>query len=170
MSGSGRSLAEPAFPDDDGTAYPALEAALGDRTDVLGVLGGVRVFVPIVATIGGGAGPRAVEGTGEGGLTAEGADKDADMAAVLMTGADGRQALLTFSSLATMAAWNAEARPVPVWGQAAAVAALAEGASAVLLDLGSPHFTVVEADDLQHLANGDRLARTDAGTAWVRSG
>lgn len=153
--GDGRSLAEPAFPDDDGSAYPALAQVLGDHDAVLGVLGGVRVFVPIVATL------------GEGGLTPEGADKDADMAAVLMTGADGRTALLTFSSLATMAAWNTEARPVPVWGQAAAVAALDEGASAILLDLGSPHFTVVESDDVRHLAAGDRLVRTPAGTAWL---
>lgn len=168
----GRSLAEPAFPDDDGRAYRELAEAFGDGAAVLSVLGSVRVFVPIVATLGGGAGPRAEQGTGGGAgpLAAEGTDKDADMAAVLMTGADGRNALLTFSSLAAMAVWNPEARPVPVWGQAAAVAALAEGASALLLDLGSPHFTVVETDDLQHVAAGDRLVRTDAGAAWVAAG
>lgn len=154
MSG-GRSLAEPAFPDDDGRVDARLEAVLGDRDATLAVLGDVRVFVPIVATL------------GEGGLTADGGDKDADMAAVLMTGADGRTALLTFSSLATMAAWNREARPVSVWGRAAAIAAQDEGASALLLDLGSPHFTVVETDDLGHLAAGHRLVRTGDGTAWV---
>ena len=156
MSG-GRSLAEPAFPDDDGQVYPELAAVLGDDRAVLGVFGQVRVFVPIVATL------------GEQSRAAEGTDKDADMAAVLMTGADGRQALLTFSSLATMAAWNPEARPVPVWGQAAAVAALDEGASALLLDLGSPHFGVVESDDLRHLAAGHRLVRTGEGLAWLGS-
>ena len=66
-----RSLAAPAFPDDDGSAYPELAAALGDDTRVLGVLGDVRVFVPVVATLGGagaaqdgpggGAGPRAAQ-------------------------------------------------------------------------------------------------------------
>ncbi len=153
--GHGRSLAEPAFPDDDGRLDERLGAVLGDREAVLGVLGDVRVFVPIVATL------------GEGGLTPEGGDKDADMAAVLMTGADGRTALLTFSSLDAMSRWDPRARPVPVWGRAAAVAALDEGASAVLLDLGSPHFTVVETEDVRHLAAGHRLVRTDAGLAWV---
>jgi hypothetical protein len=132
-----RSLAQPAFPDDDGTADPALAAALGDEVAVAAVLPDVRVFVPVVAVLssaGGGAGPWAARGT----------DKEADMAAVLMTGADGRQALLTFSSVDAMRAWNAEARPVPVWGRDAARAALDEGASALLVDLGGPGFTVVE--------------------------
>lgn len=163
-----RSLAAPAFPDDDGTTYPALAEAFGDDTQVLAVLGDVRVFVPVVATLGeaalspggpgGGAGPRAAQG---------GTDKDADMAAVLMRGADGRQALLTFSSVATMQAWDPHARPVPVWGRDAARAAIDEGASAILLDLGHPHFTVVESDDVQHLAAGHQLVRTPSGTAWV---
>ena len=123
------SLAEPAFPDDDGQAYPELTAALGDEAAVAAVLPDVRVFVPVIALL--------------GDLPADG-DKEADMAAVLMTGADGRQALLTFSSVGTMKAWNADARPVPVWGRDAARAALEEGASALLVDLGSPGFTVVE--------------------------
>jgi hypothetical protein len=148
----GPSLAEPAFPGDDGTVHPALAEAFGDDTRVLAVLGGVRVFVPVVALLG-----DAPAGT----------DKEADMAAVLMTGADGRNALLAFSSVATMAAWDADARPVPVWGRAAARAALDEGASAMLLDLGSPTFTVVETADVEHLAAGHRLVSTDAGAAWV---
>lgn len=158
-----RSLAEPAFPDDDGRIYAALESALGEPEQVLAVLGEVRVFVPIVATLGEqslAAGPEAL---------AKG-DKDADMAAVMMTGADGRRALLVFSSLAAMERWNPQARPVPVWGRAAAVAAQDEGASALLLDLGAPHFQVVETDDLTHLAKGHQLVRTDGGTAWVARG
>ncbi|MEH3034229.1 MAG: SseB family protein [Aeromicrobium erythreum] len=150
-----RTLAEPAFPDDDGSADPALATALGDDLQVLAVLGGVRVLVPVVATL------------GEGGRTAAGADKDADMAAVLMRGADGRQALLTFSSLDTLHAWDPHARPVPVLGRDAARAAIDEGASALLLDLGSPGFGVVETEDLEHLAAGHRLVRTAAGSAWV---
>jgi hypothetical protein len=69
------------------------------------------------------------------------------MAAVFMTGADGRKGLLTFSSVAALEAWNPLARPVPVWGRAAAQAGRDEGASALLLDLGTEHFTVLE---LQH--------------------
>lgn len=124
------SLAEPAFPDDDGLVYPELAAALGDEAAVAAVLPDVRVFVPVVALLGDQA--------------TDGSDKEADMAAVLMTGADGRQALLTFSSVDAMKTWNADARPVPVWGRDAARAALDEGASALLVDLGNPGFTVVE--------------------------
>lgn len=146
------SLAEPAFPDDDGSVYPELAEALGDETRVLAVLGGVRVFVPVVALLG---------------ESPAGTDKEADMAAVLMTGADGRTALLAFSSVAAMATWNAEARPVPVWGHEAARAALDENASALLLDLASSTFTVVETPDLEHLAAGHRMVSTDAGPAWL---
>jgi hypothetical protein len=148
----GPSLAEPAFPDDDGTVAPALAEAFGDDTRVLAVLGSIRVFVPVVALL--------------GDTPADG-DKDAEMAAVLMTGADGRKALLAFSSVATMSAWNADARPVPVWGRDAARAALDEDASALLLDLAAPTFTVVETSDVQHLAAGHRLVSTDAGPAWL---
>lgn len=147
-----RSLAEPAFPDDDGQVYASLAAALGGDAHVLAVLGEVRVFVPVVALL--------------DDVPADG-DKEADMAVVMMTGADGRQALLAFSSLATMTAWNADARPVPVWGRQAARAALDEGASAVLLDLASPSFTVIETSDVEHLAAGHRLVSTDAGPAWL---
>jgi hypothetical protein len=56
---------------------------------------------------------------------------------------------------------------VPVWGRQAARAALDEDASAVLLDLASPTFTVVETADVEHLAAGHRLVSTGAGPAWV---
>lgn len=91
------------------------------------------------------------------------------MSAVLMRGADGRQALLTFSSVEAMQHWDRQARPVAVWGRDAARAAIAEGASALLLDLAGPGFMVIETDDMAHLAAGHRLVRTDAGTAWLVS-
>lgn len=153
-----RSLAQPAFPDDDGSLAPLLAAAFdqfdstGDPTAVLGALCSVRVFVPVIALLGD---------------TPSGGDKEADMAAVFMNGADGRKALLAFSSLDTMAAWDPQARPVPLFAYDAARAALEEDASALLLDLGGSHFTVVETEDLAHLAAGDQLVQSAAGTAWV---
>jgi hypothetical protein len=130
MSDHQRSLAEPAFPGDDGSVDPRLAAALGNDVAVFDVFAEVRVFVPIVAVL--------------GEMATNGSDKSADMAAVFMTGADGRKALLTFSSVAVLEAWNPAARPVPVWGREAARAALDEGASALLLDVGTAHFTVLE--------------------------
>ncbi|MCD9198145.1 SseB family protein [Aeromicrobium wangtongii] len=152
VHGDGRSLASPQFPGDDGTVAPELAAALGDDVAVLQALPDVRVFVPIVALLG--------ETPAEG-------DKNADMAAVLMTGADGRQALLAFSSIATMTAWDPKARPVPILGRDAARAALDEGASAILLDLANPSFTVIEDADVRHLAAGHRLVRSEVGPAWL---
>ena len=147
-----RSLASPAFPGDDGTADARLSSAFGDDVAVLQALQDVRVFVPIIALLG---------------ETPAAGDKNADMAAVLMTGADGRQALLAFSSVATMTAWDDRARPVPILGRDAAKAARDEGAAAVLLDLAAPTFTVIETDDLQHLAAGDTLVQSEAGPAWL---
>ncbi|GAA3526814.1 hypothetical protein AFL01nite_04430 [Aeromicrobium flavum] len=151
VHGGGRSLAEPAFPDDDGLVDPALD--LADDATVLATIGTARVFVPVVAVLG----ERATDGS----------DKNSDMAAVLMTGADGRTALLAFSSLETMSRWNPTSRPVPVYGRDAARAALADGASALLLDLGQPSFSVIETADLEHVAAEHVLVRTPGGTAWV---
>lgn len=147
-----RSLASPQFPGDDGTVDESLAEAFGDDVAVLQALESARVFVPIVALLG--------DAPSEG-------DKNADMAAVLMTGADGRQALLAFSSTATMAAWDPKARPVPILGKDAAQATLDEGASALLLDLANPSFTVVETADVQHLAQGHHLVRSEVGPAWI---
>lgn len=149
--GGGRSLAEPAFPDDDGTQDPTLD--LSDDTTMLATIGTARVFVPVVAVL--------------GELATDGSDKNSDMAAVLMTGADGRTALLAFSSIETMSRWNPTSRPVPVYGRDAARAAIADEATALLLDVGQPTFHVVETDDLEHVAAEHVLVRTPAGTAWV---
>ncbi len=149
--GEGRSLAAPAFPDDDGLRDPALD--LTDDASMLATIGAARVFVPVVAVL--------------GELATDGSDKDSEMAAVLMTGADGRTALLAFSSTETMTQWDPTSRPVPVFGRDAARAATADGATAMLLDLGHPTFGVVETDDLAHVAAEHVLVRTPTGTAWV---
>ncbi len=147
-----RGLASPAFPDDDGLIDAALAEALGDELAVLGAFGGARVFVPIIALLG--------EVPSDG-------DKNAEMAAVLMTGADGRTALLAFTSIAAMAAWDPQARPVAVLGRDAARATLDENAEALLLDLASPSFSVIETADVEHLAAGHVMVRTAAGSAWL---
>lgn len=147
-----RDLAEPQFPDDDGLTDPLLAPALGDDAFMLQALGESRVFVPIIPLLG--------ETPADG-------DKNAEMAAVLMTGADGRTALLAFTSVETMAVWDPQARPVPVLGRDAARATLAEDATALLLDLGSPSFSVIETADVEHLAAGHAMVRTAAGTAWI---
>jgi hypothetical protein len=159
-----RDILAPAYPDDTGAADERLTAALaayGRReatyADTLTVLADSRLLVPVVAVL--------------GEVDASGADKTADMATVLLTGADGRQALLAFTSLDTMAAWQPDARPVAVPAADAGKAALQDEAAALLVDVAGPVTFVVEGDDLYGLGAGWTLVRVAGGaTAWIRPG
>lgn len=159
-------LAQPQFPDDDGSAAPAVSAALAaydadpdaGHQAVLAELQDSRVLVPVVAALG------EVE-YDEQGLAR---DKTSEMAAVLITGRDGRTALLGFTSTATMHAWNPQARPVAVSAREAARAALQDGADALLVDLAGPALFAVEGQDLRDLAEGLVLRRVDGGWGWTR--
>ncbi|MCW2763046.1 MAG: hypothetical protein JWR85_3247 [Marmoricola sp.] len=168
-----RSIPDPGFAGDDGRVDPALSAALaaydegpeGDAVSghhaVLVALQDARVLVPVMAVLG------EME-YDEQGLAR---DKTSDMAAVLMTGRDGRTALLAFTGSASLRRWNAEARPVPVGVRQAAQAAIQDGASALLLDVAGPVMFVAEGEDLQALAAGHHLVRLDDGLwAWVTAG
>lgn len=162
-----RQLQGPAFPDDDGSADPVLAAALAaygassqpdDYVAVLAVLQHARVIVPVVAVLG------EVE-VDDAGLAR---DKSADMAAVLMQTPDGRRGLLAFTGTDTLAAWDPEARPVPVAARTAAQAAVQEDASALVVDVAGPTRYVVDGAALRALAAGYALARVDGGLAWVQ--
>ena len=59
-----------------------------------------------------------------------------------------------FTGTAALAAWDPEARPVPVAAPLAARSALQDGAAALLIDLAGPIRFVVEGDDLQGLGRG----------------
>lgn len=159
-----RRLAAPAFPDDDGAApaavVDALEAYAADPSAYAQVLAAVaesRLLVPVVAVLGD------VE-YDEQGLAH---DKSSDMATVLLTGADGRQALLAFTSLTAMAAWRPDARPVPVPARDAARAALQDDADALVIDVAGAAPFAIEGEDLRGLARGWQLTRVGEKTAWV---
>lgn len=153
------------YVDDSGAADPALTTALEQyaegsavRPSVLAALADARLLVPVVAVLGD------VE-VGEDGLAR---DKTSDMAAVLLTGADGRLALLAFTSTTTMSTWQADARPVPVAAHLAAATAVEEGASALVIDLAGPTRFVVDGEDLHRLAAGWRPVRLpDGAWAWL---
>ena len=161
-----RPLPDPGFADDDGAADPALTEALASfATDqapapVLAAMCRSRLLVSVVAMLG------ESEHDEHGRLR----DKSADIAAVLMQGRDGRRALLAFTSLATLRAWDERARPVPVSAVDAARAAQSEGAAALLVDVAGPVAFVVETDDLAQLAAGNLLAPTSLGYAWLAEG
>ncbi len=130
-----RLLAGAGAPDDTGAADPDLTAALAAyaadparEPEVLAALAEARLLVPVVAELG-------ESETGADGLVH---DKSSDMATVLMRGPDGRLALLAFTGLEAMHRWDPDARPVPVPARTAALAALQDGAEALLIDLAGP--------------------------------
>ena len=132
VSWQGRDYTVSPFPADDGSVPPALAAALAahragqdpHRRALVAALAQSRVLVPIMAV--------ATEtGTTAHGLTG---DNGADMAMVSITAPDGTTVLPLFSSVAALAAWRSDARPVPVVAPQAAQAAVQEGCTALLLD------------------------------------
>lgn len=157
-----RRLAFTGFDNDDGSADPALAAALaqGDDGAMLAALTKARLLVPVVAVLG------EVE-YGEDGLAH---DKTSDMAVALLQGQDGRNALLAFTGTESLARWSPEARPMPAQSTVVATAAIQEGAAAIVLDVAGPAPGVIETDDVRRLAAGLQVIRLeDGGYAWVES-
>lgn len=142
---AGRVLRPNPFAGDDGTAPPELAAALATEDPderlvaVSRVLGSVRLLVPVVAHAHPGR-------TADGGVVAHDkhgsddpqADACASAAMVSVRTPDGRAALPVFSSVAQCHAWNADCRPVPVEGRRAALAAVSDADSLLVLDAASP--------------------------------
>jgi hypothetical protein len=147
-------IPDPGFADDHGSVAPGVAAALtaydgGEATyaETLAVLQQARLLVPVVALA---------------------HDKSSDMATVLLTGRDGRMALLAFTGLEQLRAWDPQARPVPVDSALAARAAAQDGAEALVIDVAGPTRFVIEGDDLAAVAAGWTLARVGERTAWIR--
>lgn len=111
---------------DRGEVDPRLAAALasGDLMAIRTTLLEVRVLVPVVA------------------LGEESAE--VEMAVPRIVNADGDAALPVFSSYDALRLWRPEARPVPMPGQQAVAAAIAEGYAAIVLDVAGPVTHVVE--------------------------
>jgi SseB protein N-terminal domain len=111
---------------DRGDADPRLVAALASQ-DVVAIreaMIAVRLLVPVVAM---------------------GHESDAaEMAIPRLIGADGRHALLVFSSYDALRAWRPQARPVPMPGEQAVAGAVGEGYHAVILDVAGPITHVIE--------------------------
>lgn len=166
MNQQRREILDLGFSDDDGSADAEVAAALAayDADPAVGhhaalaALQETRLLVPVVAVLG------EVEHD-EQGLAH---DKTSDMAAVLITGRDGRTALLSFTSTAAMRAWNPEARPVAVTARQAARAALQDDADALLVDVAGPVLFAVDGADLRDLAEGLVLRAVDGGWGWTR--
>lgn len=161
-----------AFADDDGATPEALaravagvraaaaalrgggadaEAALAElaaaHADAVAALSGCRLLVPLVAE------------AGDTGLTPEGrvVEKSQELSIVTVAAPDGRRAMPVFSSVDAMRAWNPEARPIPVPGPQAALAAAQEGTDVVIVDPGAPEREFgVRRTQLRAMALGER--------------
>ena len=144
---AGRSLTPQPFAGDDGSADAGLAAALaaGDAEQVAAALLTARVLVPVVAVLGEDAAPIGPHGRP--------VDKSADMAVATLVGPDGRRALPVFSSSATLATWDA-ARPVPAEGPRAALSAVQDGCTALIVDPAGPHPVLLPRPALWALAQG----------------
>jgi hypothetical protein len=129
----------PSDPDDVGAADPRLVAALreGRDEDVAVALLAARLLVPVVA------------------LPAAG---EAEMAVPALVDASGRRALPVFSSTDALAAWQPDARPVPMPGARVLAAAADEGYEGVVLDVAGP---------AAYTLAGERLRVVSAAAAQV---
>lgn len=148
---AGRHFEPSTAPEDDGRAPEALVAALeafagGSRgpEGVVDALRSSRLLIPLVARLG-------EEGEGVEGLRA---DTTQELAIVTVAGPDGRTVLPVFSSVEAMRAWDASARPVPVGGRRAALAAVAEGTEVMVLDPGSAGEFAIRRPALWAIAEG----------------
>jgi len=147
---AGKTIPAQGFSDDRGEVDPALLAALQAcaveatpeaETELLARVAAARWLVPVVAV--------PTEMDEHGGLVT---DTRSEMAAVTLVAPDGRRALPMFSGLESLAAWDPDARPVPVPAASAAQAAITESCDVLLVDVASPHATVLRASMLWALA------------------
>lgn len=148
---AGVTVPDPAFADDDGSADPVVAEVLANRADgaasdrdLVHALLGRRLMVPLVAVL---DEVEDVEGLAR--------EKDSHMATVSLVGADGRAALLAFTSVRSMAAWDPAARGIPAYATTVARAAVDDGAAAVLLDLAGPARATITGRALEVLAGGE---------------
>ena len=126
-----KDIPESVFADDDGTADARLAQSLirysrgkAPLDEVVDSLQYARVLVPVLAE-----GEQRV--MGQHGLAQ---DHVASTGVVALQTADGRAGLPIFTDVDAMRTWNADARPIPAEGPRAALAAVAEGWSIMVLN------------------------------------
>ncbi len=149
----GRSFEPNRHAGDDGSADPALLAALTAPRDsaarqiaVVDAYRSARLLIPLVAEKGD-------EGVGPHGLAV---DKTQELSIVTVAAPDGRRVLPVFSSVGAMQRWDAAARPVPADGVRTAVAAAAEDTDLIVIDPGSDSEFVIRRPAVWAIAQGQR--------------
>lgn len=129
----GKEIPESIFADDDGAADARLAQALirhshgkASVAEVVDALAYARVLVPVMAS-------GEQRHIGKYGLEQ---DEVASTGVVAVQMPDGRSGLPVFTDVDAMRAWNPDARPIPAEGPRAALAAVAEDWSVLVLNPG----------------------------------
>lgn len=139
------------FAGDDGSADPQLAdlltgyaAGRAALAEVVARLAQVRVLVPVLAELD-------ASGEGDHGHVV---DKEASAGVVALQAPDGRRALPVFTSVASMAAWRRDARPVPADATRAALSAVSEDWALLVVDPGGPVSALVPRPAVWAIAQG----------------
>lgn len=147
----GRSFESNPHAGDDGSADPALLAALrrfrageGSQAEVVDAFRRARVLIPLIAEKG-------EEGIAPSGLAV---DKTQELSIVTVAAPDGRRVQPVFSSVDAMQRWDATARPIPVEAVRAALAASAEDTDLIVLDPTSDTEFVIRRPAVWAVAQG----------------
>lgn len=138
---AGRSFNDNPHSTDDGSADPALLAALtsfragqGTQREVVDAYRAARLLIPLLAALGQAEEPDSPS-IGAHGLAV---DKTQELSIVTVAAPDGRRVLPVFTSVEAMRRWDASARPVPVDGVRTALAAAADDTDLIVIDPASP--------------------------------
>jgi len=152
-----------AFIGDRGDADPDVRALIADADADLptsylravAALCGTRLLLPVVAS-------------GDDSMNGPDPDRHAELAAVSIKAADGRRALLAFTGIDALVAWEPRARPVPATLDDVAATVLETGDDALLVDSAGPVPFVIGDDLIAQLAQGRRLVELDdGGFGWA---
>ncbi len=155
---AGRSFEPNAFAGDDGTAPAEFLAAMKEfrsheylsderahaHARAVEVIKSSRLLAPLIAE------------AGDIGFTDDGhkVDKTQELALVYVGGPNGEKTLPVFSNVASMYAWNPDARPIPVDGLRVAASVLHDGGEMVVVDPGSETEIALRAKTLEAMATG----------------
>jgi hypothetical protein len=125
----GRQFSANSWADDDGSTPAAIAQALAVVPEarlsaLVEALRESRLLIPLIAEL----------NEAEDGPHGLKVDKSADLAIVAVSTPDGKTAIPAFSSVAELANWRADARPVPVQAAQVMVAAASEGHERVVID------------------------------------
>ena len=145
----GRELEENRFAGDDGsapkeflTAIAGFRVGVKGQADVVNALRSSRLLVPLLAKL----------GESEIGANGLKVDKSAELSIVTVKAPDDQEALVVFSSVATMQHWNPSARPVPTDAIRVCLAAASQLSTRVVIDPGSETQFVIRRPAIARIA------------------